>query len=106
MKFGAGGELGRGTLIAMANAASEALGEGSDREKEYCRRDRAPAPHETHCSVGGRREKPGGLSYSYHEEGGSLAGKESSDETSTISRSGCSSAAGAAKAQINMPQPP
>src|SRR4030095_13364785 len=42
----------------------------------------------------------------YQVEGGSLAGKESSDEISTISRSGSSRAAGAANAQSSMVHPP
>ena len=43
--------------------------------------------------------------FAYHVEGGSLAGKESSDEISTISRSSSPRTEGAAKAQSSMAQP-
>src|SRR6476646_10369854 len=52
------------------------------------------------------QEARSGTARDYQVEGGSLAGKESSDEMSTISRSSSSRAAGAANAQSNMVHPP
>src|SRR5947207_7836392 len=52
------------------------------------------------------QEAQSGTSRNYQVEGGSLAGKESSDEISTISRSSFSRAAGAANAQSSMVHPP